>query len=101
MSNEGGQGARIKLSIRATDKKGIRTSGFAYNGITVRMSGGKGSFEAEPNVTRLLEWAMVGDPGGSMKVEVLREGAAIYTREKSEIVQPYSKAVDAFEIKVS
>jgi metacaspase-1 len=99
----GGAGARgeVELEIRVSGKDGIRLYGFAYAGSPVGMSGDRGIFRAVRNERRLLEWVMVGDPGGKMKVEVLRDGTPIETRESSEIVPPEIEGYDAFEIDVA
>jgi hypothetical protein len=90
----------IELEVRVSGEDGVRSYGFAYEGVPVGMSADRGRFRATKNRKGLLEWVMLGDPGGKMKVEVLREGTAIKTRESSEIVPPEIEGYDAFEILV-
>jgi hypothetical protein len=90
----------LEVRVSVTDAS-IRSYGFAYGGTPVGMSGGRGAFKAVKNKKQLLEWVMVGDPGGKMKVEVLRDGEVIKTRESSEIVPPEIQGYDAFEILVA
>ena len=88
----------IALEVRVSAPEGIQAYGFAYGGKPVIMHGGEGQFVAVSGKSRLLEWGMVGEPGGHMTVEVLRDGAVIKKREKSEIVPPMTKGYDAFAI---
>ena len=90
----------IELLVGVTDRDGVNAYGFAWGGAPVPMKGGKGKFFASPGVTKLLEWVMVGDPGGTMHVTVTRDGATVEEREKSTISPPGTKDYDAFEIKV-
>ena len=91
---------RIVLEIVVSHLNGIADYGFAFDGQPVATSGGKGIFKAVPDRKKLLEWVMIGDPGATMKVEILRNGAAIYTRDASTIPPPLGKAYDAFMIDV-
>ena len=91
----------VELQIKVSEKSGVKAYGFAYDGKAVIMNRGTGKFKAIKNQTKLLEWGMLGDPGGTMKVEVLRDKTAICTRAKSKIVPPFEQGLDAFEIKVS
>jgi hypothetical protein len=90
----------VELKVRVSGEDGIRSYGFAYEGVPIGMSHDQGTFRATQNRKGLLEWIMVGDPGGKMKVEVLRDGTAVKTRESSEIVPPEIEGYDAFEILV-
>jgi hypothetical protein len=92
---------KIQLVVSVSEKDGVKGYGFAYAGVPVPMNLGKGKFFAVKDKAGLLEWGMIGNPGGTMKVEVLRDGTAIKTRNKSEIVPPFDKGFDAFEILVS
>ena len=90
--------ASVELEIKVSNRQGINGYGFAFDGVPVPMSDGKGEFRAVKGEARRLEWVMRGNPGSTMKVEVLRDGAALYTREKSTIVPPFGTGLDAFQI---
>ena len=92
--------ATVDLEIKVSARDGINGYGFAYDGVPVPMSAGKGKFPAVKGKPGRLEWLMRGNPGGTMKVEVLRDGTAIHTREKSTIVPPFGTGLDAFEINI-
>ncbi len=92
---------RIILEVAVSDRHDIAAYGFAFDGKPVAMSGGKGVFKAFPDRKKLLEWVMLGEAGGTMKVEVLRDGVAIYTRDASTIPPPLAKGYDAFLVEVS
>ena len=93
-----GSDSSVELLITVSDKSDIRAYGFAYDGVPVSMSGGKGKFHAETGVMKLLEWVMVGEPGGTMKVVVTNGDTVVASRDKSTITPPYAKGYDAFEI---
>lgn len=92
--------AGIELRVKVSEKDGIRQYGFSIDGAPVPMTGGQGKIHAPPGVKKLLEWVMVGNPGGSMKVTVTRDGTTVKER-KSTIPPPFGKGYDAFEIEVS
>jgi hypothetical protein len=102
--------AEIELSVRVSDKNGVIQYGFAYDQDSVSpnnpiepvlMNFGKGKFHPRSGVPGRLIWGMRGHPGGTMKVEVLRDGTVIKTRPASKIPQPLNEAIDYFEITVS
>lgn len=90
----------VELVVRVSnrDGNGVSGYGFAYAGKPVIMRQGKGEFTAIKGKSRLLEWGMIGEPGGWMTVEVLDGETVIKKREKSEIVPPFRKGYDAFAI---
>lgn len=94
------QSDQVELSIRVSNRTSVTGYGFAYAGKPVVMQGGEGHFTAVRGKSRLLEWGMVGEPGGWMTVEVLRGDAVFKKRDKSEIVPPYTKGYDAFAVVV-
>lgn len=91
----------ILLKIKVTDPTGISQYGFAYAGVDVKMSLGEGQFNAKSGVEGRLEWIMIGDPGGHMKVTVTRDGKAIRERLASTIPAPRKKGWDRFDLTVS
>src|SRR6476620_807395 len=91
----------VDLVVRVSNKNGVNAYGFAYAGKPVTMSHGEGHFHATKNKTGLLEWGMEGEPGGYMKVEVLRDESVIKSREQSQIVPPNTKSYDAFAIVIA
>lgn len=91
----------VELQVAVSELSGVRAYGFAYNGVAVPLHNGKGAFFARPNVEKLLEWVMVGDPGGTMKVVVSRGGQPIRTREKSTIAPPLGEGYDFFRLTVA
>lgn len=96
-----GTASSIELRVKVSDKDGIRAYGFAFDGVAVPMSRGEGRFFAPAGQKKLLEWVMVGNPGGSMKVTVTRDGNVVAQRDKSTIPPPLGKGYDALEIEVS
>ena len=91
----------ILLKIQVSDPTDISGYGFAYAGVAVKMSLGQGHFNAKKGVQGRLEWVMVGNPGGHMKVTVTRDGKAIRERPASTIPAPKKKAWDRFDLQVS
>jgi hypothetical protein len=89
----------VEMQIEVSDRNGVNAYGFAYAGAPVPMSGGKGVFFASPTVEKLLEWVMVGNPGGYMKVVVKRGQTIVRQRDKSTIAPPYGEGYDAFKLK--
>lgn len=92
---------KVELVVKVSEKNGVKGYGFAYDGQAVPMSQGKGKFRAPKNQTKRLEWVMIGNPGGTMKVEVLRGTTVIQSRAASQIVPPLGEGLDAFNITVS
>lgn len=95
-----GAASAVELTIKVSDRTGVKKYGFAYGGAPVAMSGGTGKFFATSHDKQLLEWVMVGDPDGFMKVTVSRIGETIAERAKSTIPKPETKGYDALEIEV-
>jgi hypothetical protein len=95
-----GAASAVELAIKVSDRTGVKKYGFAYDGAPVAMSGGTGKFFVTPHDKKLLEWVMVGDPDGFMKVTVSRNGETIAERAKSTIPKPEIKGYDALEIEV-
>jgi hypothetical protein len=91
----------VQLDVAVADRAGVKAYGFAFDGAPVPMSQGKGKFSAQSGQKKFLEWVMIGDPGGTMKVTVSRDGQAVKEREKSTIPDSGSKGYDAFEIEMS
>ncbi|MFL6726346.1 MAG: hypothetical protein ACJ8FS_07525 [Sphingomicrobium sp.] len=96
-----GSPSSIELLVTVSDISDIKQYGFAYDGASVPMSRGKGTFYAQPSVTKLLEWGMRGEPGGTMKVVVTNGDTTVAKRDKSMIVPPEDSGYDAFQITVS
>ena len=82
----------VELTITITAKTDIEYYTFAFNGRRIAMdhTTDTGTFDVDTPVNDYLEWWMVGEPGGSMKVEVSRGEEVIATRDYSDI--PGSKA---------
>lgn len=93
-----GDGETVELRVKVSDKVGVRAYGFAFDGVPVVMQSGRGRFFAPKREAKLLEWVMIGDPGGAMRVSVTRDGTAVQEREASTIAPPFAKGYDAFEI---
>lgn len=91
----------IELKVKVSERTGVKAYGFAFAGAPVPMSQGQGKFFTTPSGEKLLEWVMVGDPGGTMKVTVTRDGTKVKEREKSTIPPPGTEGYDAFKIRVS
>ena len=89
----------VELLVTVSEKNDIKGYGFAYDGVAVPMSGGKGTFHAQPG-TKLLEWVMIGESNGTMKVVVTNGETVVASRDKSTIVPPETKGYDALEIEV-
>jgi len=96
-----GGGSSIELKIAVSDKSGVKAYGFAFDGAPVPMTNGQGKFFAPSGVEKLLEWVMIGDPNGTMKVIVTQNGTTVDERDKSTIPDGKTKGYDAFEIEVS
>lgn len=96
-----GTASTIELLVEVSDKNGIKGYGFAFVGVPVPMKSGKGVFHAPAGKKKLLEWVMVGEPNGYMKVTVTRGGAVVKERAKSTIPAPEREGYDAFEIEVA
>jgi hypothetical protein len=101
--------SEIELKVQVSNKDGITQYGFAFDHDSgspdneiefVLMNGGKGKFHPKPGVPGRLIWGMRGNPGGTMKVEVLKGSTVIRKREASKIPPPLNKAVDYFEITI-
>ncbi|MEO9826420.1 MAG: hypothetical protein ABJF50_18620, partial [Paracoccaceae bacterium] len=79
----------VTLNLKVSDRSsGLKMYGFAYDGAPVLMANHEGQFEAIPDKGGLLEWAMLGDPGSTMKVEVKRGDRIIAKRDQSKIDPP-------------
>ena len=94
-------GGGIELHFKVSEKDGIQSYGFSYGGVPVPKSNDEGVFFAQAGISKKLEWGMVGNPGGSMKVTVTRDGTKIKEREKSTIPPPLGVGYDYFTITVS
>ena len=93
-------GNRLELVVKVTGKSGIEAYGFAFAGAPVVMSGGEGAFFATRGDKRLLEWVMVGQPGGHMKVTVENGEQTVAERDESTIPAGFGKGYDALDILV-
>ena len=93
--------ATLELRVEVSDRDRVNAYGFAFDGVPVPMSQGRGKFFAPLGQTRSLEWVMVGDPGGSMHVKVTRAGVVVKERVKSTIPDGSAKGYDAFDITVN
>lgn len=89
-----------QLQVKISGKSGVEAFGFSYAGTPVLMSQNQGVFNAKIGRKALLEWVMVGQPGGSMKVTVSDGSIVVAERVKSEILPPYAEGYDALEILV-
>ena len=96
-----GTATSVELKVKVSDRAGVRSYGFAFDGAPVPMSNAQGTFLAPAGKKKLLEWVMRGDPGGTMKVVVSRDGTTIEERAKSTIEPPFGEGYDAFEIEVA
>ena len=94
----------VEMQVKVSDKAGIQAYGFAYSGVAVPMKSGSGKFFASAtDQNNLLEWVMIGDPGGTMKVVVTRvgDGGPVAERDTSTIPPPKTKGYDALQIVVA
>ena len=94
----------VEMQAKVSDKAGIDAYGFAYGGVAVPMKNGSGKFFASAtDESNLLEWVMIGDPGGTMKVVVTRisDGGTVAERDTSTIPPPKTKGYDALQIIVA
>jgi hypothetical protein len=91
----------VELKIKAVKGPGVKAYGFAYDRVPVPMTNGQGKFWAVREQLKLLEWVMVGDPGGTMKVTVTQGTIVVDQRDASTIPPGFSKGYDAFEIQVA
>jgi len=91
----------VELHIKVSEKSNILTYGFTYGGVVVPIHNDEGKFFATPDTEQFLAWVMIGDPGGTMKVEVTRNERVLYNRPRSRIPPPLTKGYDRFRIKVS
>ncbi|MEP9361225.1 hypothetical protein [Sphingomonas sp. KR3-1] len=97
----------IELKVKVSDKDRIKAYSFAYDAdrvssenpvLPIIMNNGSGAFQVRPGEPGRLIWGMRGDEGGSMKVELLRDGTVIQSREKSTIPPGETRAIDFFDI---
>lgn len=97
----------IQLKVRVADKGKIKAYAFAYDAdrvspsnpvIPVIMNAGSGAFPVRAGEPGRLLWAMRGDEGEGMKVELLRDGEVIQARENSPIPPGETRAIDFFDI---
>lgn len=91
----------VELVIKVSDFDRVKAYGFAYDRTPVPMRRGRGKFFAVAGTKKLLEWVMVGESGGGMKVIVTQGTETVAERQKSTIPNGYSKGYDAFEIEVA
>jgi hypothetical protein len=92
---------QVELQIKVTEINGVSGFGFAFGKSPVPMDNYKGQFHATPEKQGLLQWVMVGDPGGTMHVTVTdSSGKVVAERKASTISPPDSKAYDALGILV-
>lgn len=91
----------VALLVTVSERNGIDAYNFAYAGVPVPMSSGRGTFYATKGRQGRLEWAMIGEGGGTMKVVVTRDGELVKQRDKSTIPNPGPGGFDAFQILVS
>lgn len=88
----------VELVVTVSDRTDVKGYGFAFDGIPVLMSRGKGKFNAQRGETNRLEWVMLGEPNGSMKVTVTQDGETLEERAQSTIPNNVIKGFDALEI---
>lgn len=97
-----GAAATTELLITVSEEVDIKMYGFSYAGAPVPWGNGdEGKFHVNPGDRKLLEWAMVGEELGHMKVTVTRDGNQVAQRPKSQIPEGETSAYDAMYIKVS
>ena len=89
----------ISLKVKVSNKVGIFDYTFFFGGTHVDMREDEGTIGAPEGVETELRWWMTGNPGGGMKVEVLRGGSVLYSRDPSDIPPDAAGATDAFYIK--
>lgn len=94
-------GRTVRLTVKVSGHDRVNVIAFAYHGMPVPLVGDRGEFNADRGVeNRFLEWTMIGQPGGTVKVVVSDGFSDLYTRDKSKIVPPYNEGWDAFRIVV-
>lgn len=87
-----------QFQIEVSVKNGVDMFGFSFAGTPVLMSHNRGWFNGQIGRKGLLEWVMVGQPGGSMKVTVSDGGKVVAERTASTILPPHAEGYDALEI---
>lgn len=86
--------------VKVTNRKKVKQYGFAFDRVQVPIkTGGVGTFQAVAGETKLLEWIMIGDPGGSMTVALYDvNGNELDRHEPSSMPDDDTRGYDAFEV---
>ncbi|MEG3148251.1 hypothetical protein U1769_00035 [Sphingomonas sp. ZT3P38] len=90
--------ADVKLDVKVSNLEKVKGYAFVFRGKPVRITSGKGTITWDDTETEWLSWHMVGDPGGTMDVEVFRDGTVISKRIGSKI--PNSRPAGFDEIPI-
>lgn len=91
----------IALVVTVSDEVDITSYGFSFAGAPVPWGDDSGNIYATPGVKQLLEWGMIGESDGSMKVTVTRDGVQVAQRPKSAIPTGETGGYDAMYILVN
>jgi len=90
--------ADVQLKVRVSELKGVSGFSLVFRGAQVPTNNGEGTITWDDTTTEWLGWHMVGDPAGTMRVEVLRGQTVISKRAKSRI--PNSRPAGFDEIPI-
>ena len=90
--------ADVMLEEKVDKQSGIKGYAMHYRGQIVPMTNDVGQIFWDEAKTEWLAWDMVGDPGGSMRVQVLRGETLISVRKSSKL--PMSKGAGFDEIPI-
>lgn len=77
--------ANVNLTCRVTENEGVEHHSFRHETTDIGVDQSEMTFSAPAGETTMLKWWMWGNPGGSIKVEVLQGDRVIKTRLKSDI----------------
>lgn len=88
----------VTLKVEVSDLNNVFGYAFSFLGKPVGMTNGEGEIEWDDSHPEWLQWHMVGDPGGWMKVEVFKGKKVISKREQSKL--PNSRGLGFDEIPI-
>ncbi|MBK8375774.1 MAG: hypothetical protein WAT18_12085 [Sphingorhabdus sp.] len=91
--------ALVNLVCKVSEVNGVETWVFRHESAELGVRRTEMPFQAEAGVTTRLKWWMIGNPGGSIKVEVFQGDRLIAKRLRSAIPNTKPAGFDSIPIK--
>lgn len=91
--------ALVNYTVRISNLNGVSAYKFRYEDFDIHIENNEGNFSDQESSDGRLKWWMLGNPGGTMKVEVFRGGASYRKRNNSTIPNSKPAGFDWMKIK--